>query len=130
MRQFAKNLRKDQTDAENRLWFFLRNKRLGGHKFYRQFVFGPYIADFCCRRKGLIIELDGGHHAEAKLKDAIRTEYLRRRGFKVLRFWNNEVMKNVELVLEVILKNLGAGDSFPHPNPLPKGRGDTFYYED
>lgn len=122
MRDIARSLRKNQTEAERLLWCRIRNNQLG-HRFYRQFVFGFFIADFCCRKKGLIIELDGGQHVLSKERDKERTDYLNAYGFKVIRFWNNEVIGNIDGVLEVICGHLNVPDNFPHPSPLPKGRG-------
>ncbi|MDO4245108.1 MAG: endonuclease domain-containing protein [Deinococcus sp.] len=99
----ARQLRRNQTEAEDKLWHELRGSKLG-HKFRRQHPIGPYIADFACITKGLVVELDGGQHAEesARLYDAERTAYINAAGFKVVRFWNNEVLGNMIGVLEVI----------------------------
>ena len=110
----ARNLRRYQTDAEKRLWRYLRNRGLEGRKFRRQHPVGPYIVDFACLEKRLIIELDGGQHALQSEKDAERTEYLESRGFRVLRFWNNQVLKETSAVLEVILSVLAENDT---PSP-------------
>ncbi len=123
MRDIARSFRKQPTPAETRLWQVLRNSQLGGYRFYRQFVIGPFIVDFCCRKKGLIIELDGGHHSAAKEHDESRTEYVNQFGFVVLRFWNGEIFRNLENVLEVIRLNLSTLPVCPHPGPLPKGGG-------
>ncbi|MCF6192446.1 MAG: DUF559 domain-containing protein, partial [Candidatus Hydrothermae bacterium] len=117
--QLAREMRKAPTDAEQRLWYFLRNRRLGGYKFRRQHSIGPYIVDFVCIEKGVIVEVDGGQHAEdlQRRKDVERTRFLENRGFRVIRFWNHEVLKNTEEVLAAILDALDA----PHPGPLPEG---------
>jgi very-short-patch-repair endonuclease len=94
------------TDAENRIWYFLRNRRLNGYKFVREFVIGPYIVDFVCREKRLIIEIDGSQHMEALEYDKRRTEFLEMNGYRVFRIWNNEVFKNIHGVLETILSLL------------------------
>ncbi len=99
----AKNLRKRHTDAERLLWKHVRGKRMEGLKFRRQQPIGSYIVDFVCFSKMLVIEVDGGQHAENE-KDKQRDAWLRGEGFKVLRFWNNEVLQNIEGVLETILK--------------------------
>jgi len=112
----ARKLRISQTDAERKLWRYLRGRGLESYKFRRQFPVGPFIADFCCLRRKLIIELDGGHHGEREGYDASRTDYLEKQGFAVRRFWNNDVMNNVEGVLERILEQLKA----PSPRPLPR----------
>ena len=101
----AKALRKNSTDAENLLWKQLRRKQLVGLKFRRQQPIDNYIVDFVCFEKQIVVEIDGGQHALEKDKDAARDGYLRRNGFKVLRFWNNEVLANIEGVLEVIREN-------------------------
>lgn len=102
----ANHLRKNLTDAERRIWLFLKNRNLEGHKFRRQVPLGNYIADFCCMEKKLVIELDGGqHNFDSNIKrDKIRDKFLEDNGYKVLRFWNNEVLSNTEGVLETIRK--------------------------
>ena len=90
------------TNAENRMWYFLRNKRLNGYKFVREFVIGPYIADFVCREKKLVVEADGGQHMEAEKYDLKRTQFLEKNGYKVFRVWNTDVFKNISNVLETI----------------------------
>lgn len=102
----ARALRHKPTNAERKLWYLLRGKRLGGYKFRRQFPIGPYIADFCCWEKRLIVELDGGQHSEQADKDWQRTRYLNSQGFRVLRFWDNEVLTQTIAVLEKILEVL------------------------
>lgn len=104
--RYARNLRVNQTDAEMRIWSHLRNRGLGGARFRRQITIDPYIVDFICTDRKLIIEIDGGQHAEQVEADAERTEFLKLRGYRVLRFWNNEVLENTEGVLEVILAEL------------------------
>ena len=98
----ARRLRREQTDAEARLWFHLRNCQLGGAKFRRQQPLGPFVADFCCMEAGLVIEVDGGQHSEREQADAGRTRLLVEQGFWVLRFWNNEVLEQTEAVVERI----------------------------
>src|SRR5258707_2000972 len=115
----ARRLRRDQTDVERKLWFRLRDRRLQGLKFRRQVTIGHYIADFCCESQRLIIELDGGQHAERQHQDAERTAILEAQGYLVLRFWNNDVLQNMDGVLESILATLRPVP--PHPNPLPEG---------
>ena len=106
MKERARSLRKNMTDAENRMWYFLRNRRLNGYKFVREFVIGAYIADFVCREKKLIVEIDGGQHMEALEYDKQRTEFLEKNGYRVFRVWNNEVFNNIHGVLETILNLL------------------------
>ena len=105
----ARALRANQTEAETRLWQSLRDRQLAGAKFRRQTPVGPYIADFVCLAAKLIVELDGGQHAENAEADAVRTAWLEGRGFRVLRFWNNDVLVNTEGVLEEILAALRGG---------------------
>lgn len=100
-----RSLRGQQTDAERKLWFALRDRRLGGFKFVRQEAIGPYIVDFVCRERGLVIEVDGGQHAENK-NDARRDAYLTSERYRVLRFWNNDVLINREGVLLSILEHI------------------------
>ena len=115
MKERARVLRQDMTIAENRMWYFLRNRRLNGYKFVREYVIGDYIADFVCRDKKLIVEIDGGQHMEAAEYDQRRTNYLTAKGYKVVRFWNNEVLLNVQGVLETILRSL---EDMPPENTL------------
>ena len=98
----ARELRKQLTDAERRLWSSLRRNQLDGHHFRRQRPIGPFIVDFVCMAKCLIVEVDGGQHADRAGEDASRTAYLENNGYRVLRFWNNDVLVNTEGVLEVI----------------------------
>jgi very-short-patch-repair endonuclease len=123
----ARKLRRDQTEAEMKLWFRLRNRRLGGLKFRRQVPVAGFIADFLCQDARLIVEVDGGQHGEQVTSDAERTEILKNRGFEVLRFWNNEVLNDIEAVLECIVEKASvtkANASTPHPDPLPMGEGE------
>jgi very-short-patch-repair endonuclease len=118
----AKRLRRNQTDAERVLWFHLRDPRLRGLKFKRQVPIDRYIADFCCTEARLVIELDGGQHATRTSEDANRTRILGAMGYLVLRFWNNDVMQNIDGRLEEILSTLEQHRSEPpHPDPLPCG---------
>ena len=103
----ARALRHDSTDAEAKLWAALRGRRLAGLKFRRQVPIGPFIADFCCEEHKLIIELDGGQHTDAIPHDEQRSQWLGTKGYRVIRFWNNEVVRNLDGVLSVILSALG-----------------------
>lgn len=105
---FARNLRRNQTDAEKLLWSKLRNRQLGGIKFRRQYIIHPYIVDFVSIEQKLIVELDGGQHNEQKTKmqDDMRTKYLAEKGYRLLRFWDNDVLKDIEVVLEKIYLTL------------------------
>jgi len=98
----ARALRTSSTDVENLLWRHLRRKQFAGLKSRRQQPIDNYIVDFVCFEKRVVIEVDGGQHALERDKDAERDEYLIRNGFKVIRFWNNEVLQNMDGVLEVI----------------------------
>jgi very-short-patch-repair endonuclease len=117
---FARNLRKVQTDAETSLWRLLRDRRLAGKKFRRQHPIPPYVVDFYCHEQKLVIEVDGGQHSEARRYDEARTYFLEKQGLRVIRFWNNEVLKETEVVLEKIWRELNQ----PSPlTPLPEGEG-------
>lgn len=120
-KQLSKNLRKNQTDAEIKMWRHLKNRNLAGFKFRRQCPIGPYIVDFVCLEKMLIVEIDGGQHAIQIQKDARRTKNLEMRGFSVMRFWNNEVLAGMDSVLNAILMSLVSSPS--SPTLLPRGEG-------
>ncbi|WP_180898383.1 endonuclease domain-containing protein [Martelella soudanensis] len=100
--QYARALRRNETDAEKMLWREIRNRNLNGFKFVRQYPIGPYITDFACREKALVVELDGAQHAE-NIRDVERTRYINRTGFSVIRFWNEEVLREPDDVLETIV---------------------------
>jgi|SRR4030042_4730251 very-short-patch-repair endonuclease len=117
---FARTLRKRSTDAENLLWKHLRAKRLMGLKFRRQEPIGKYIVDFVCHEKKLIIELDGGQHSEEPERDKERDRWFRSEGFRVLRFWNNDVLSQTEEVLEAIVKECMRSPSPSYP-PIKGG---------
>jgi very-short-patch-repair endonuclease len=104
--KFKKSLRQSQTDAENILWYYLKNRNMKRLKFRRQHVLQGYIVDFVCLEKKLIIELDGSQHVNQEAYDAIRTKVLENDGFKVIRFWNNDVLERIGIVLEVIYSAL------------------------
>ena len=114
--RIARRLRIDQTDAETVLWNRIRNRRIDGNKFVRQEPIIGYICDFVCREKRLIIEVDGGQHNESAA-DAVRDERLREKGYKVLRFWNNDVLANIDGVLTAIHTELA--ETAPHPTLSP-----------
>ena len=100
-----RRLRRQATDTEMRLWFALRDRRLGGFKFVRQEAIGSYIVDFVCREKKLIVEVDGGQHAE-NARDRLRDRTLIAQGYHVLRFWNSDVLSNPDGVLSTIIAKL------------------------
>jgi len=116
----ARGLRKDATEAEKVLWQRLSSRQMEGFKFRRQQPIGQYIVDFVNFRKKLIIELDGGQHKIQKVKDKKRDNWFEEQGFKVLRFWNNDVFENLEGILEVVREMLLS----PSPSPSHQGRGD------
>ena len=97
----ARLLRQNSTNVERRLWYRLRSRSINGHKFVRQEPIGPYVVDFICREKRLIVELDGGQHADSQ-RDRVRDKWLVDHGYRVMRFWNNDVMRNMDGVLETI----------------------------
>jgi very-short-patch-repair endonuclease len=112
----ARKLRENQTDVEGKLWSRLRSRQLGDVKFRRQHPIGPFIVDFCCVERGLIVELDGSQHSEKNDVDERRKRFLEGLGYRVLRFWNNDLLANLDGVLETINEALEEG---PHPRPLP-----------
>ena len=116
---FSRQLRKNPTEAERALWQHLRFKQLDGNKFRRQQPLGSYVVDFICFERKLIVELDGGQHGEQLTYDSERTAWLEAQGFRVLRFWNDQVLKEIESVKEAILNQLS--ENSPHPHPPPQG---------
>jgi len=106
MHQIAQKLRSQPTDAEAKLWYLLQSRNLRGYKFRRQHSIGRYVVDFYCPERKLIIEIDGGQHADQVEQDESRTADLNRMGYLVLRFWNNEVLGQTEAVAQVIMNNL------------------------
>ena len=118
----ARRLRRNQTDAERLLWFRLRDRRLDGLKFKRQVSIDRFVVDFFCADAKLILELDGGQHDPDGERDRDRTKVLETMGYLVLRFWNHDVMQNMDGVLEEILSTVSRhGSEPPHPTPLPVG---------
>jgi len=106
-RNFARHLRRNQTDAERRIWRHLRGRRLLGLRFRRQHPIGPYFADFACLELRLVIELDGGQHADPRGRehDRARTAALEERGYSVVRFWDNDVLRDTQAVLATIARH-------------------------
>ena len=119
LRDRARRLRREQTDAERTLWRRLRARELAGVKFRRQYVIDSFIVDFCCPEHKLVVEVDGGQHAMSAKADERRTAFLAQRGYRVLRFWDHDVLTNGDAVLQQIMAALID----PHPSPLPEGRG-------
>ena len=124
MKLLAHALRIQQTDTERLLWKHLRNRQFIGFKFRRQQVIGPYIVDLVCFETRLVVELDGGQHTEQQTEDTVRTTFLQSQGFRVVRFWNNEVLGNIEGVLDSIRSVL----TLPSPCPLPQGERELALY--
>ena len=120
----ARKLRKNQTPQEQILWNILRNRQVLGYKFRRQYPIGNYVVDFVCKENKMIIEIDGGQHntPEGILADENRTKYLQSVGYKILRFWNNEIDNNIEGVYQKIIEQIENIKTTPHPNPLPSER--------
>ena len=114
----ARHLRKNPTEAELRLWSVLRRRQLSGARFRRQVPLGPYVVDFACLSHRLIVEVDGGQHAFSVERDSKRTQRLECQGYRVLRFWNNEVCGNLAGVQETIRRALL--EATPHPSPPPQ----------
>jgi len=102
----ARKLRAAPTDAERALWARLRQRQLDSHRFRRQHPIGPYVVDFFCAERDLIVEVDGGQHAEDVVADTRRTAWLEARGYRVVRFWNNDVLENVDGVLDELRRAL------------------------
>ncbi len=123
IRQKTKQLRSNSTDAERNLWAHIRNRRLEGWKFRRQLPVGQYIVDFACPELRLIIEIDGGQHAEQIHDDLGRTKFLQTKGYRVVRFWNNEVPGNIEAVLEALTLTLSQRERELAYSLSPQGRG-------
>jgi very-short-patch-repair endonuclease len=106
----ARRLRRDATDAERVLWRALRELEPPAGRFRRQHRIGAYVVDFACTRAGVVIEVDGGQHSWRADADAMRTAFLESRGYRVIRFWNNEVLDNLEGVVQRIQAALADGD--------------------
>jgi very-short-patch-repair endonuclease len=120
----ARSLRAETTNAERTLWRHLRNRQLEGVKFQRQHPVGPYVTDFCCLESALFIELDGTQHSDRAEADERRTICLNQQGFRVLRFWNPDALRDVESIVETIRAEIVA--TTPHPTLSPQaGRADT-----
>jgi very-short-patch-repair endonuclease len=116
----SRELRLNATDAERRLWARLSARQVAGTRFNRQFPIGPFICDFVSRSARLIIEVDGGQHADQEEADARRSAYIRSQGYRVVRFWNNDVVENIDGVVETIERILRTS---PPPTPPASGRG-------
>ena len=111
----ARTLRRAMTDAESKLWRLLRHRQMDGGKFRRQVPIGRYIADFVCHEAKLIIEVDGGRHDHQSENEVRRTDFLKGQGYRILRFWNHDVLANPQGVRTKIAAEIGR--HHPHPNP-------------
>ena len=111
----SRSLRRSSTRAELTLWRYLRDRQLGGFKFVRQEPVGLYFPDFVCRERHLIVEVDGGQHAES-VADCERDAFLTGLGYQIIRIWNNQIFENIEGVLQMLQSEL---EKAPHPVPLP-----------
>jgi very-short-patch-repair endonuclease len=124
--QRARQLRREMTEAERKLWLRLRDWRPAGYHFRRQAPLGPFIADFACLHASLVVELDGGQHTEQVAEDSRRTAYLAEHGFRVLRFWNNQVFTELDDVLETIWLALTSAHTLDPPGQPWGGPGLVF----
>ncbi len=115
-------MRHMQTDAEKKFWWQVRDRRLGGFKFKRQYPIDPYIADFVCLDRRLVVELDGSQHNKQIEYDSERDAFLAGKGFEVMRIWNYDVLTDMDGTLHRVLVALGKQP--PHPNPLPLKKGE------
>jgi very-short-patch-repair endonuclease len=118
----SRELRLNATEAERKLWTQLSARKIAGIRFNRQFPIGPFICDFVSRSAKLVIEVDGGQHAVDVDKDQSRTAYLEAQGYRVIRFWNNDVLDRIEGVVSEIERVLA---DMPSPNPSRKREGDS-----
>ena len=121
----AKALRREMTEAEKRIWHRLRRRQTEGYRFRRQVPLGRFIADFVCHEARLIIEIDGGQHEPSSEKEARRTRFLETEGYRVLRFWNNEVLERTPLVCRGRLPNICVGITPTQTLPHQRGRGES-----
>jgi very-short-patch-repair endonuclease len=113
----ARTLRQNMTDAERRVWQILRSRQIKGYKFRRQVPIGRYIGDFVCHEARLIVEIDGGQHHRSSPREAERNRFLQNEGYRILRLWNNEVLRNLDGVHQTIADELGRvtpTQSLPH----------------
>ena len=125
--KLQRTLRNNMTDAERKLWGVLRGKQFDGFKFRRQHPYEQYILDFACLEKKLIVEVDGGQHTEDTLRDSERTLFLGKAGFRVLRFWNHEVLTQMNAVQECIWRALHDNANPSPPSPPLEGEGNKHF---
>lgn len=121
-RLFARELRKDATEAERLLWRYLRNRQIDGFRFRRQVPLGAYVADFLCPQAKLVVELDGGQHGDQAEHDRVRTEWLGAQGYRVLRFWNHDMLQHADTVVGEIHRELTRSFTPPQPSPSLRER--------
>ena len=120
LKENARFLRNNMTEQERKFWQIIKNRQFYGYRFLRQYVIGEYIVDFICREKKIIIELDGGQHNEQSniVYDLSRTKYLENKGYKVIRFWNNDIDNNLDGVYLQLKNEFGVNDwTDTHPDP-------------
>jgi very-short-patch-repair endonuclease len=117
----ARQLRRDMTEAERKFWWHLRRVPIDHSHFRRQATIGPFFADFACHERRLIIEVDGSQHNDPDnvVRDAERSAYLRSQGYRILRFWNNDVLKNIDNVMKEIFAAAQQSEASPPPLPPP-----------
>lgn len=126
-RDLARTLRKNLTETETFVWKRLRYRQIGGFKFRRQHPLGPFIVDFVCLERKLVLELDGGQHAERVEADAFRTRWLEQQGYRVVRFWNHQPFQEWDAIEQELWRLLTEEGSTPHPSSPPQGgRGPEF----
>jgi very-short-patch-repair endonuclease len=123
LRGFARAMRKAPTDAERKLWWKLKDRRLGGLKFKRQYPIVPFIVDFVCIEKRVVVELDGSQHQERAAYDAARDAFLARKGFRVVRIWNADFLRHQDETADYIFRVLGDTAPSPQPSPPMGARG-------
>ena len=127
-RERARTLRQNMTEAERRVWQILRSHQIEGYKFRRQVPIGRYIADFVCHEARLIVEIDGGQHDRSSPREAERSGFLQSEGYRILRFWNDEVLANLDGVHETIAAELGRitpTQTLPHRGGGLQGEDDV-----
>ena len=118
----SRALRREMTEAEHKLWACIRARKVAGVRFNTQFPIGPFVCDFVSRGAKLVIEVDGGQHALTEHEDAARTRFVESHGYRLIRFWNNDVLGNIEGVVAEIERVLA---DMPSPSPSREREGDT-----
>ena len=123
LKERSRDLRRNATVPEQKLWAMLRSRQVAGLKFRRQVVIGSFIVDFYCEAAKLVVEVDGESHVGRCAADEQRAAYLTQRGLRVLRVSNDDVLRDIDAVAAAVVQAAGDGPDPPHPNPLPKGEG-------